>query len=174
MTDVTVNTTPTPVGENKFGIGTIVAVGVLAFVLLKPVLMGEGGFHLGNLFPSSSAEEFPDVPTGKVATAVGPVKSILAKADADDKLALSRLWREDAILISADTSVITSTADIRRANSAAGQLMHLDIKGKYPGLGEAVDKAIKDVLGDDTKALDASVRQDAAAVFNGLSWAANN
>lgn len=172
MVDTVVTTNSAP-SDSKFGVGTILAVGVLAFVLLRPVLMS-GGFDLGHLFPSSSAaEEFPDEPTGKIANAVGPVKSILAKADADDKLALSRLWREDAILIGADVSVITSTADIRRANSAAGQLMHLDIKGKYPGLGEAVDKAIKDVLGDDTKALDASVRQDAAAVFNGLSWAAN-
>jgi hypothetical protein len=151
----------------------IAAVAAIAFVLIKP--------HMGEIhFPSfgrasATAEAFPDKPfNSKVLDAVTPVQSILAKADAEDKLNLARLWREDAQIIQGDDSVIQTTADVRRANGIAGKLMTLHLKGKYAGLAAAVDNAFAKVVGMDAKPLDSQTRQDVVSVFNGLSWAANN
>lgn len=152
-------------------------VGVIAFVLLK-----HSGVNLnfdtvlsflkgGGATPT--AEEFPGKPSNSVIlTAVQPIANILSDADKSDKVALARLWRETADVISWDDSVIKTTADIRRANGAAGRLMHLESKGKYSNLGETLDKATIQVLGNKAVPLDAVSRAKAADLFRGLSWAA--
>ncbi len=154
-------------------------VPLLVFAAVVFVVFGD---KLGQFVPnlggvSSVGEVFPDQPTdSKVAAAVEPVKTILKTATPEEKLSLARLWREEARLIGLDDAqgVIKSTADIRAAHGMAGKLMALNIKGKYPGLADAVDKAIMDVVGNQSRSLDAGVRKDAVAVLNGLSWAARN
>jgi hypothetical protein len=156
--------------NNFFKIAAVVAI---AFVLVKP--------HLGELhIPSfnrvtAEVEVFPDKPTSsRVLDAVEPVHRILANADAQDKLNLARLWREDALIVQGDDSVIQTTADIQRANGVAGKLMQAHLKDRYSGLADAVDNAFKSVIGDDVKPLDPSTRRAVVEVFNGLSWAAHN
>ena len=155
---------------------TVLAIGAILAVLSKPLLKGD--FNLGSLtkiFGSGNAEIFPEKPNGDILVAVDPVRTLLKSADSNDKVALARLFREQATLIGLDgnESVIASTADIVRANFLSGKLMHLDMKGKYPGLATALTDAVKKVIEDDTKQLDDATRGKAVAVFNGLSWAAN-
>lgn len=122
---------------------------------------------------ASSAEEFPGMPADpRVAAAVEPVRAAMATVPAGDKLALARLWREQAKLIGIDTTIVKNTADVKRANGIAGQLMHLT--SKNPALAAAANNAAKVILGDLPKPLDAAARQDAVNLFNGLSWAARN
>lgn len=122
---------------------------------------------------ASSAEVFPGMPTdSRVAAAVEPVRVAMATVPSGDKLALARLWREQAKLIAVDTTIIKSTADVKRANGISGQLMQLT--SKNPTLAAAANNAAKIVLGDLPKPLDTAARADAVNLFNGLSWAARN
>jgi len=155
-----------PNQKNYVVLGLLIAGGLFLF-------KDDLGIKLPSLGGGVSInEKFPDKPNGKALSAVEPVQHILSKADTADKVALARLWREMALVIGADNSLIQSTADIARANGTAGKLMDLRLKGKYSGLPEAVNKAIKDIVGEQAKSLDAAARQDAVDVYNALSWAA--
>jgi len=163
-------------------IGRYVAIAVIAyFIVLRP-MMG-GGFNLSdilkNLIPGGGVsvdDSFPGQPTdSQVLTAVQPLKAKFAVLDNNEKLALASLWRELANVIALDTdNIIKSNADIREANSVAGRLMALRMKGKYPSLGADVDSAIKNVMGKNPDALDATTKKKAVELFNGLSWAAHS
>lgn len=90
-----------------------------------------------------------------------------------DSVRLSSLYQDIALLVSMDENeeVIKTTEEIRQANSLAGLMLRLDIKGKYPGLSDAAESVIVSQIGDDVVPLDKSLREKAVNAFKALSWA---
>lgn len=69
--------------------------------------------------------------------------------------------------------VVKSTEEIRQANSIAGVMLRLDIKGKYPNLAKEAKEVVVASIGDDNIALSPDLRTKAVAGFNALAWAYN-
>jgi len=69
--------------------------------------------------------------------------------------------------------VITNTNEIRQANSLAGPMLKLDIKGKYPNLAKEAKEVIVAAIGDDDIVLSPDLRAKAVDGFNALAWAYN-
>ena len=69
--------------------------------------------------------------------------------------------------------VIKNTEEIRQANSLAGTMLRLDIKGKYPNLAKEATEVIVASIGDDNINLSPELRTKAADGFNALAWAYN-
>lgn len=86
---------------------------------------------------------------------------------------LANLYMDIARLIELDGEdmVIKNTDEIRYANSLAGVMLRMDIKGKYPKLSESAKAVIVSVIGDDNVPLDVETRAKAAESFRALAWA---
>ena len=72
-----------------------------------------------------------------------------------------------------EDEVVKSTEDIRQANSLAGVMLRLDIKGKYPDLAKEIKEVIVAAIGDDQIPLSKELRPKAVDGFNALAWAMN-
>ena len=70
-----------------------------------------------------------------------------------------------------DDKIIVDTSSIKEANSIAGKMLRLDIKGKYPDLAEAAKDVVDTGIGDDDVLLSPELRTKAAESFRALSWA---
>jgi len=89
---------------------------------------------------------------------------------------LRDLYIDLAKLIELDETnqIITSTEEIRQANSISGIMLGLDIKGKYKDLAEASRQVILEAIGDDQIPLNKDLRPKAVKAFLALAWAYNN
>ena len=105
------------------------------------------------------------------------VIDIIQRSDSDNKrletLKLSSLYADIASLIRLDNEdqVVKDTQTIREVNSLTGQMLKLDIKGKYPDLAKACQDVVKVAIGDDDIVLSTDNREKSAQAFDGLSWA---
>jgi hypothetical protein len=86
----------------------------------------------------------------------------------DLSLDLGRLVQLDG-----EDLVIKNTDEIRQANSIAGVMLRLDIKGKYPNLPKEAKEVIVASIGDDNINLTTDLRVKAVEGFNALAWAYN-
>lgn len=93
----------------------------------------------------------------------------------NDAKRLASLYSDIAQLIELDEKdeVIKNTEEIRQANRLAGLMLKLDIKGKYPDLGEKAQALIIASIGDDSVPLDSDLRKKAVDGFRALAWACN-
>lgn len=69
--------------------------------------------------------------------------------------------------------VVKNTEEIRQANSLAGVMLRLDIKGKFPDLAKEAKEVIVAAIGDDNINLSPELRAKAVDGFNALAWAYN-
>jgi hypothetical protein len=92
-----------------------------------------------------------------------------------DAKRLSDLYMDLATLIELDgeDEVVKTTEEIRQANSLAGVMLRLNLKGAYPNLGAACQSLISSQIGDDMVPLDADLRSKSANAFRALAWACN-
>lgn len=86
----------------------------------------------------------------------------------DLSLDLGRLVQLDG-----EDLVIKNTDEIRQANSIAGVMLRLDIKGKYTNLPKEAKEVIVASIGDDNINLTPDLRVKAVEGFNALAWAYN-
>lgn len=86
----------------------------------------------------------------------------------DLSLDLGRLIQLDG-----EDTVVKNTDEIRQANSIAGVMLRLDIKGKYPTLAKEAKEVIVASIGDDNINLTPDLRVKAVEGFNALAWAYN-
>jgi hypothetical protein len=100
------------------------------------------------------------------------LKEFNAKSDAKK---LRNLYMDLGRLVELDGDdvVIRNTEDIRQANSIAGPMLKLDIKGKYPNLATEMKEVIVAAIGDDQILLSPELRAKAVEGFNALAWACN-
>lgn len=86
----------------------------------------------------------------------------------DLSLDLARLIELDG-----EDMVIKSTEEIRQANSLAGVMLRLDVKGKYKDLAKESKDVIVAAVGDDNVSLSTELRTKAVDGFGALAWAYN-
>jgi len=88
---------------------------------------------------------------------------------------LRDLYLDLARLVELDgeDEVVKSTEEIRQANSLAGVMLRLDIKGKYPDLAKETKEVVVAAIGDDQILLSKELRTKAVDGFNALAWAMN-
>jgi len=88
---------------------------------------------------------------------------------------LRDLYLDLAKLVELDgeNEVIKSTEEIRQANSLAGIMLRLDIKGKYPNLAKEAKEVVVASIGDDQILLSKELRVKAVEGLNALAWACN-
>lgn len=110
--------------------------------------------------------------------AVKPIVDCLKSGSLDRKVdgkRLASLFTDMATLISFDgpDEVVKNTGDVRQANSLAGNMLKLDMKSKYPELGQLCTNYVKSVIGDEDVVLDSDTRAKAVSAFKGIAWACN-
>lgn len=90
-----------------------------------------------------------------------------------DAMRLSDLFMDLATLIELDgeNEVIKTTEEIRQANSLSGQMLRMNIQGKYPGLKDAAEAIIISQVGNDVVPLDTELRKKSVDAFRALAWA---
>lgn len=86
----------------------------------------------------------------------------------DLMLDLGRLVQLDG-----EDEIIKNTDEIRQANSIAGIMLRLDVKGKYANLAKESHEVMVAAIGDDNIALSKDLRPKAVDGFNALAWAYN-
>lgn len=77
------------------------------------------------------------------------------------------------IKLDGEDMVIKNTEEIRQANSIAGLMCRLDIKGKYPTLSKELKEVVVAAIGDDQIVLSPELRSKALDGFDALAWAFN-
>ena len=92
-----------------------------------------------------------------------------------DAVRLRDLYLDLAQLITLDGDdlVIKNTEEIRQANSLAGVMLRLDIKGKYTDLASTCNDLIVTAIGDDNINLSPELRTKAVEAFKALAWGCN-
>lgn len=103
---------------------------------------------------------------------VALVKSQMSKEEARR---LRNLYLDIQQLISLDNEdeAVKTTEDIRQANSLAGSMLRLDMKGKYSSLAKELKEVIVTAIGDDNIPLSPDLRIKSMDGFGALAWALN-
>ena len=155
----------------------------------KKVLLALGGLLilLGLLKPEFSNVINPRPSVVDVLELPTPTDEAVKK-EADDVVALVKesgakndakrlrdLYLDLAKLVELDgeDEVVKSTEEIRQANSLAGVMLRLDIKGKYPNLAKEAKEVVVAAIGDDQIPLSKELRTKAVEGLNALAWAFN-
>jgi hypothetical protein len=155
----------------------------------KKVLLGLGGLLIlvGLLKPEFSDILKPkpsvvdvlelSVPTDEaVKKEADDVVTVLKEAGIKSEAKRLRdLYIDLAKLVELDgeDEVIKSTEEIRQANSLAGIMLRLDMKGKYPNLAKEAKEVVVASIGDDQILLSKELRVKAVEGLNALAWACN-
>lgn len=154
-----------------------ILLGLAALLILVGLLKPEFSNILGPNKPVSvDVLELP-VPTDEALKkeaedVVAVLKESGAKSDAKR---LRDLYLDLAKLVELDgeNEVVKSTEEIRQANSLAGIMLRLDIKGKYPDLAKEAKEVVVAAIGDDQIVLSKELRVKAVEGLNALAWACN-
>jgi hypothetical protein len=155
----------------------------------KKILLGLGGLLilLGLLKPDFSdllkprpsvvdVLELPEPTDAAVKKEADDVITILKEAGIKSEAKKLRdLYIDLAKLVELDgeDEVIKSTEEIRQANSLAGIMLRLDMKGKYPNLAKEAKEVVVASIGDDQILLSKELRVKAVEGLNALAWACN-
>ena len=120
--------------------------------------------------------ELPEPTDPAVKKEADDVVVLLKEAGAkNDAKRLRDLYIDLAKLVELDgeDEVVKSTEEIRQANSLAGVMLRLDIKGKYPNLAKEAKEVVVASIGDDQILLSKELRVKAVEGLNALAWACN-
>lgn len=146
------------------------------------ILVGLTKFDLSrlNILPNRpnavDVLELPEPTDESIRKEAYDVMSLLTEAGAkNDAKKLRDLYLDLAKLVELDgeDEVIKSTEEIRQANSLAGLMLRLDIKGKYPNLAKEAKEVVVVAIGDDHILLSKELRAKAVEGLNALAWACN-
>ena len=93
-----------------------------------------------------------------------------------DARQLGDFFSELADVVKTDPGFIKTTGVFRDFNVRAGGLNFagLEIKNKYPSLGQEIDGAIMDTLGDQDVSLTDEKRKELVDCLNAIAWSVNN
>jgi hypothetical protein len=120
--------------------------------------------------------ELPEPTDEAVKKEADDVVAVLKESGAKgDAKRLRDLYLDLAKLVELDgeDEVVKSTEEIRQANSLAGVMLRLDIKGKYPNLAKEAKEVVVASIGDDQILLSKELRVKAVEGLNALAWACN-
>lgn len=139
----------------------VIVGGIVAcmFMLLLAVGIGAGAY----IYVNHNAHV-------SVPTPVNPIDTFSSVSD-EDAAKLCALYTAMSDVIEGDTDkAIKTTQDVRQANAMAGRLALGDsLKGKYPGLAQAIDAEIEKALGKQNVTLSDEKRVAASTVFDQIA-----
>jgi hypothetical protein len=114
-----------------------------------------------------------DEPSDAMKETVSGISDLVVGDDADvDKIRLAQFYAQLSHVVRNEPGLIKTTEEFRTYNSYSGQINFagISLKGKYNGLGQAVDQAIVNTIGLENTTLDADKRDDLAKVLAAVSW----
>jgi hypothetical protein len=90
-----------------------------------------------------------------------------------DSTQISDFFSELASVVENDLSLIKTTKNFRDFNSLAGGLNFagLELKDKYPSLGEHIDQSIVDSIGKENNPLSPEKRSNLVECLRAVAWA---
>ena len=114
-----------------------------------------------------------DEPSDALKEDVAGISDLVVGDDADDdKIRLAQFYAQLSHVVRKEPGFIQTTGQFREYNSTAGQINYagLSLKGKYSGLGQAIDEAIVGQIGLENIELDVDRRDDLAKILAAISW----
>ena len=114
-----------------------------------------------------------DEPSDALKEDVAGISDLVVGDDADDdKIRLAQFYAQLSHVVRKEPGFIQTTGQFREYNSTAGQINYagLSLKGKYSGLGQAIDEAIVGQIGLENIELDVDIRDDLAKILAAISW----
>jgi len=154
-----------------------ILLGLAALLIVVGLLKPEFSNFLGPNKPVSiDVLELPEPTDQALKKEADDVVLLLKEAGAkSDAKRLRDLYIDLAKLVELDgeDQVIKSTEEIRQANSLAGVMLRLDMKGKYPNLAKEAKEVVVTAIGDDQILLSKELRVKAVEGLNALAWACN-
>ena len=114
-----------------------------------------------------------DEPSDALKEDVAGISDLVVGDDADDdKIRLAQFYAQLSHIVRNEPGFIQTTGQFREYNSTAGQINYagLSLKGKYSGLGQAIDEAIVGQIGLENIELDVDRRDDLAKILAAISW----
>ena len=127
-------------------------------------------------FGSSTVDvvfEKVDEPSDALKEDVAGISDLVVGDDADDdKIRLAQFYAQLSHIVRNEPGFLKTTGQFRVYNSTAGQINYagLSLKGKYSGLGQAIDEAIVGQIGLENIELDVDRRDDLAKILAAVSW----
>jgi len=151
---------------NKFKI-------ILALVLCATAFLGEPILNW-----VKNNVEVVNTPSVDIAepslTYKGLVKDIVdVDISREDAKQISDFFAELASVVDYDPGFIQTTGNFRDFNMTAGGLNFagIELKNKYPNLGEEIDKAIESSVGVQDQELSPTKRAELVKCLNAIAWA---
>jgi hypothetical protein len=145
------------------------------------ILFGLNSFDFSNFLPHNNPINIDVLelaaPTDEniLKEAKDVLEIVKKQVDKEDAKRLRDLYLDikQLIKLDGDDEVVKNTEEIRQANSLAGSMLKLDIKGKYPNLAKECKEVIVVAIGDDQVSLSKELRAKGMDAFGGLAWAFN-
>ena len=102
---------------------------------------------------------------------VGDSNETIQQAN-DDRIRLAQFYAQLSKIVREEPGFLKTTGQFKEYNSTTGQINFagISLKGKYNGLGQAIDQAIVDQIGLENVDLDVDKRDDLAKILAAISW----
>jgi len=154
--------------------------GVVTKLLAIGLLIGAAWGHV--TIPALSIPSVAvtvETPSADMQAKVAPILTILKTANGVDRAIWASVWDKAASTVAGDASApeiaFTDTRSLRGftvlALDIAWRRLGGNMAGKYPGLREATEKALSDVVGLDVMPVTADLRARYAEVARAIAWA---
>ena len=151
---------------------------IVVIACLYVSFFGLPNIELPNVQPP--APETPDVrePTADVQKAVADVADICERMDTFDRLVWMATWEDCSTIVAGEDDDVSVTFDntlgLRLFTDSTFDVAWsrlANASGKYRGLGEAVEKAFTEVIGNDVRPWSDDLADDVIELYDALAWA---
>ena len=157
--------------STKLSIGLlIVALGLFWPKIKESIKLPDDNFTSSTV---NVVFEKVDEPSDALKEKVNGISELVVGDDADDdKIRLAQFYAQLSKIVRNEPGFLKTTGQFREYNSTAGQINYagISLKGKYAGLGQAIDQAIVDQIGLESIELDIDRRDDLAKILAAISW----
>lgn len=157
--------------STKLSIGLlIVALGLFWPKIKESIKLPDDNFTSSTV---NVVFEKVDEPSDALKEKVAGISELVVGDDADDdKVRLAQFYAQLSKIVRNEPGFLKTTGQFREYNSTAGQINYagISLKGKYAGLGQAIDQAIVDQIGLESIELDIDRRDDLAKILAAVSW----
>ena len=157
--------------STKLSIGLlIVALGLFWPKIKESIKLPDDNFTSSTV---NVVFEKVDEPSDALKEKVTGISELVVGDDADDdKIRLAQFYAQLSKIVRNEPGFLKTTGQFREYNSTAGQINYagISLKGKYAGLGQAIDQAIVDQIGLESIELDIDRRDDLAKILAAISW----
>ena len=157
--------------STKLSIGLlIVALGLFWPKIKESIKLPDDNFTSSTV---NVVFEKVDEPSDAMKEKVTGISELVVGDDADDdKIRLAQFYAQLSKIVRNEPGFLKTTGQFREYNSTAGQINYagISLKGKYAGLGQAIDQAIVDQIGLESIELDIDRRDDLAKILAAISW----